>query len=185
MVRAQKAACTTSTNDSHGSVQSCTFDRQSQQRGSDFGPGYAPAPERLPCASPISKVPVEVAAALRELKLCPNHVNVMFFDKRNVNYIQRELQRIVRAETKQSIDKHDEQALRIIMRGVYLEYSVNSDQDVERQVADLDRKVLSIIVPQVLSGIAMRIKYLKDIARLPRPLARGQNTSVVGSRAYG
>lgn len=109
----------------------------------------------------------------------------MFFDKRNVNYIQRELQRIVRAETKQSIDKHDEQALRIIMRGVYLEYSVNSDQDVERQVADLDRKVLSIIVPQVLSGIAMRIKYLKDIARLPRPLARGQNTSVVGSRAYG
>lgn len=151
---------------------------------SDFGPGYAPAPDPLPCAAPIHRVPVEVAAALRELKLCLNRVNVMFFDRRNIDYIQRELQRIVRAETKQSIDKQDEQALRIIMRGVYLEYSINSDQDVERQVADLDRKVLSIVVPQVLSGIAMRVQYLRDIARLPRPLARGQSTSVVGSRAY-
>lgn len=151
---------------------------------SDFGTPLAPAPELLPCAAPIDKVPVEVAAALRELKLCANGVNVRFFDKRNVDYIQRQLQSIVKRETKQYIDKQDEQALRIIMRGVYLEYSVNSPDNVNGQVADLDKKVLSIIVPQVLSGIAMRVKYLRDVATLPRPLARGQNTSVTGSRSY-
>jgi hypothetical protein len=152
---------------------------------SDFGPGYAPAPNPLPCASPIENVPVEDGAALRELKLCPNRVNVRFFDKRNADLIQKQLQNLVRAQTKQNIDKQDEQALRIIMRGVYLEYSVNGNSDVDGQVAELNRKVLSIIVPQVLSGIAMHVKYLRDISRLPRPLARGQNTSVTGSRSYG
>ena len=160
-----------------------SIDFVSSVSASDFGPGYAPAPDL--CATPIVNVPVEVAAALRELKLCPNRVNVRFFDKRNVDYIQRQLQSIIQRETKQYIDKQDEQALRIIMRGVYLEYSVNSPDNVDGQVADLDQKVLSVIVPQVLSGIAMRVKYLQDVARLPRPLARGQNTSVTGSRSYG
>jgi hypothetical protein len=152
---------------------------------SDFGPAYATAPPVLPCSSPIQNVPVEVAAALRELKMCPNRVNIRFFSHQNVDLIQRQMQAVVRRRTKQNIDKQDEIALRVMMRGVYLEYSTNTDFDVAGQVADLNHKVLSVVVPQVLNGIAMRATYLKDMAHLPRPLERGKNTSVVGSRSYG
>ena len=151
----------------------------------DFGPTYATAPPVLPCSSPIQNVPVEVAAALRELKLCPNRVNVQFFSNQNVDLIQRQMQAMVRQRTKQNIDKQDVTALRVVMRGVYLEYSVNVDTNVDGQVVDLNRKVLSIVVPQVVNGIAMRATYLRDMAQLPRPLERGKNTSVVGSRSYG
>lgn len=151
---------------------------------SDFGPAYAPAPPILPCADPIQDVPVEVSAALQELKICPNRLNVRFFSKGNVDRIQMQMQTSVRKTTKQNIDKQDETVLRLIMRAVYLEYSINSSSHVDKQLADLNHKVLSIVVPQVVNGIAMRVTYLRDKAHLPRPLNRGQNTSVVGSRTY-
>jgi hypothetical protein len=67
------------------------------------------------------------------------------------------------------IDKQDKQALRIIMRGVYLKYSFNGNDNVNGQVAELNRKVLSIIVPQVLSGIAMRVKVTRTLHVCSRP----------------
>jgi hypothetical protein len=149
---------------------------------SDFGKSYAPAPELLPCLAPIQNVSYEVEAALRKLQLCPNRVNVKFFSQRNVDFIQRQLQVIVHKQSKQSIDRQDEQALRIIMRATYLEYSINADTDVNGQVADLDSRVLRVVVKQVLNGMAMRKTYLTDISTLPRPLARGLTTSIVGSR---
>ena len=160
------------------------IDEVSTVGASDFGPSYAPAPPILPCFQPIRDVPVEVEAALRELKLCPNRINIRYFSKSNVDRIQGLLQKMVQQQTKQVIDKQDENALRIIMRSTYLEYSVNADRDVDKQVDDLNRRVLNVVVPQVVNGIAMRVKYLQDISRLPRPLARGQNTSVTGSRSY-
>jgi hypothetical protein len=109
-------------------------------------------------------------------------VNVRYFSKQNVYFIQRELQRIVRVRTKQKIDLQDESALRIIMRGIYLEYSINGDARVDQEVADLDSRVLRVVVSQVVSAMAMRKTYLSDITSLPRPLARGVATSVVGLR---
>jgi hypothetical protein len=80
------------------------------------------------------------------------------------------------------IDDQSVDELKMIMRGIYYQYSRNLSTDVAGQIADLNQKVLDWSVPHVLSAVDHYVYYIDDISHLPVPLAQPPNLSRAGTR---
>lgn len=53
------------------------------------------------------------------------------------------------------------------MRYVFIEYSRNLPYDIDKQIKDLNYRVISEILPIVISNVDQQIGYLKDIETQP------------------
>lgn len=117
---------------------------------------------------------------VRSTHLQPTETARRFFSKANIDEVQRLLQKKIKKHMGATIDRQSDEQLLIVMRYVYMQQGANFGCD--REIERLNDLVLQEIVPQVAAGLAQYVGYLKDASSLPVPLARGQATSIRGTK---
>ena len=122
------------------------------------------------------KIPAKQCVSLQEpLKgiWSSDAISDRFFSQGNVDYIQSQIQERIYQKTqgKYTIDKQDSTALFVIMRGFFLQYSTNNDDNIDKQLYKLNEIVLGYCVDNVYSELNMYVKYLYDASTLAVPLS--------------
>lgn len=117
---------------------------------------------------------------VRSTHLQPTETARAFFSKANIDRVQRALQKTIKKHMGATIDRQSDEQLLIVMRYVYMQQGANYGCDAE--VDRLNALVLKEIVPQVAAGLSQYVGYLRDASTLPVPLARGQATSIRGTK---
>jgi hypothetical protein len=56
------------------------------------------------------------------------------------------------------------------MKSIFLQYSLNIEYDIPKQINVLNELVIKYCVPNVYSELMSYVKYLKDISTLPVPI---------------
>lgn len=123
----------------------------------------------------------------------------LFFSDKNIKNIQNMLKYLVYKENGYIIDDQSVTELLIIMRGIFLEYSLHpklidesmSEQEINElkikytnEVKRLNKLVIDYIVPKVVSQMQQYIHYLKDASEQPYYMDKPQNVSVQGQKQY-
>ncbi len=137
------------------------------------------------CASAGTAPTSHAAEMLRGIQeLSP--LSSLYFGEKNIDRLQWLLKKNIYINScgKYVIDRQDDAELLIIMRSVYLEYSLNNNFDYEKQIDALNEKVLEFAVPQVLSAVNLYSQYLKDSSNPLRTLDRPQYESMSGTKSY-
>nr|QFG74966.1 MAG: hypothetical protein [Megaviridae environmental sample] len=103
-----------------------------------------------------------------------SELSKLFFSSKNINYLQHQIVTRVnqKSNNKFNISYQDENALKLIMRNIYLSCGKNLPYDINNQVIELNVKVLNHCVPKVYSETVAYQKYLNDISTLVVPLDR-------------
>lgn len=137
------------------------------------------------CALASTEPTSHAAEMLRGIQeLSP--LSSLYFGQKNIDRLQWLLKKniYINSSGKYVIDRQDDAELLIIMRSVYLEYSLNNNFDYEKQIDALNEKVLEFAVPQVLSAVNLYSQYLKDSSNPLRTLDRPQYESMSGTKSY-
>lgn len=93
-------------------------------------------------------------------------VSEVFFSKKNVDYLQQMMKKMVYKETGHVIGRQSNEELLIIMRSIYLQHTKNWDRDISRQVAELNYHVLKYSVySAILPNVKGYATYLRDNLR--------------------
>lgn len=124
-------------------------------------------------------------------------LNSLFFNKKNVQYIQNRIVNDVKKLTGVTIKPQNEDALLIIMNNKY-QYSLygwlpsatvhlalprgEKPCSLENRLTRLNQAVLQDTIKQILSGMNMYMDYYKHASSLPTPLSRPVNVSSKGGR---
>jgi len=109
-----------------------------------------------------------------------------FFTRKNVDYIQSEIQKEVyriSGPKKWAIGPQDVDEIKMIMRAMYLQYAKNNPFNIEGQMAELNQLVVKWSVPRIMSEIEQYNYYLNDISHLPVPLQQPMSMSSAGTKS--
>jgi hypothetical protein len=95
-----------------------------------------------------------------------------YFSKNNIEKIQNGILQGVyhKSNNKFKISYQDEDTLKIIMRSIYLQYSVNRPTQIDEQIQCLNNLVLDYCVEQVYNDAKTYIQYLYDASTLVVPM---------------
>lgn len=104
----------------------------------------------------------------------PTLLSNIFFSEENIQIIQNALRAgVYRLSNGQFlIDNQNCDDLKIIMRGVFLQYSNNLPNDIPGQVQALNNIVLDYAVPQVFGDAKGYMKYKYDVSTMYMPIER-------------
>lgn len=96
-------------------------------------------------------------------------LSITFFSYSNIENLQNMLRSQIYKLTNNQykIDYQDNDQLKIVMRSVFLQHSLNHSDKIEEQINTLNKKVLEYTVPQVHNELISYIKYKKDISSPP------------------
>lgn len=123
----------------------------------------------------------------------------LFFSNKNIDNVQNLLKMIVHRETGYIIDNQSVNELMIIMRSIFLEYSLHppliDEKMSDKQRSDLlikytnevfrlNQIVVNEIVPKVISQIQQYVDYLRDASQQPYQMDKPKNESVKGQKQY-
>jgi hypothetical protein len=113
-------------------------------------------------------------------------LNVLFFDKINIDALQHGIRYGVHKKTcgKHLIGNQDTKHLLIIMRSIYLQYSLNLEVELLEQIRYLNSKVLDFTINKIVGEINMYSKYLEDIDKISFRATNPINTNNVGTKNY-
>uniref|UniRef100_A0A6C0HKT7 Minor capsid protein P8 central region domain-containing protein n=1 Tax=viral metagenome TaxID=1070528 RepID=A0A6C0HKT7_9ZZZZ len=114
----------------------------------------------------------------------PNAVSRTFFSNTNMERLQSTIIDKVYTTCSKRIGKQSYEALQIIMKSIYLQYSKNLLTDIEEQVVDLNNMVINECTNRIVSEITQYIGYLKDITSPIPIMPLPQNVSNKGYK-YG
>jgi len=111
-------------------------------------------------------------------------VSAMFFSVDNIELLQMGIRNKILNDTngQYHIGRQSDDELKIIMRSIYFQHSKNQPTNVKEQVRDLNTRVIEWSVPQILTNLKQKEKYIYDISKLPEPLERSVLPSQKGSR---
>lgn len=115
-----------------------------------------------------------------------NPIADAFFTATNVTYIQAAIRKDVYTRSGSKHYKIDDQSideLKMIMRGIYMQYAKNNPFNVQGQVAELNTLVIDWCAPRIMSEIDHYIYYLNDISHMPVPLTQPMHMSTAGTRS--
>ena len=112
-----------------------------------------------------------------------NILNSAFFSQRNINNIQKQIQRKVLEKTNYTIGRQSDLQLQIIMRSIYLQYSKNLNCDYANQIRELDKKVTDFAVDRIVIEISQFLEYRKEVSRIPDPISLPKNLSNAGEKS--
>ena len=109
-----------------------------------------------------------------------------FFSKENIQILQNGIRAGVNhmSNGQYVIGQQDCDSLKIIMRGIFLQYSANLPTQVMQQIQELNKMVLDYAVPKVFGETKGYIKYLYDASTLVVPLATPISDSHYDKRTY-
>lgn len=122
-----------------------------------------------------------VYTTLKDLEKTP--VSKVFFSRKNVDYLQYMMKKLVYKETGHIIGRQSDEELLIIMRSIYLSDSKNQPTNISSQVADLNFKVIKYSVyDEILPKVKGYTTYLNDNFRTNVVLPRERYISMKGAR---
>ena len=100
-------------------------------------------------------------------------LSVTFFSQSNINIIQNGIRAGVykMSNGQYTIGPQDCDALKIIMRSIYLQHSANKPMDITSQIRELNKMVLDYCIKQVYSEAQGYMIYINDVSTLPIPIA--------------
>lgn len=110
-----------------------------------------------------------------------NNLEEFFFSDENMNIINKQLVLSVYNKTngKYRISYQSKESLVIVMRYVFLEYAKHLPYDIANQIRELNCKVVSEILPNIITNVSQKIGYLNEINKprelLPLPMNVNKN----------
>lgn len=111
-------------------------------------------------------------------------LNKIFFSEDNINLLQSEIQKQVHAMSggKYKIDRQSDDDLKIVMRSYYLMFGKNDPNFVERELQELNSRVIGYCSAKIFSEVDFHMFYRKDIADFAPAIANPSNVHVYGTR---
>ena len=107
----------------------------------------------------------------------------LYFSALNIDAVQEGLRYLVYKQTSSVIGRQSDQELKLIMRGIFLQYAKHEQYDVVGQVKELNQRVLEFAVPRVVTNLRQHQKYIVDASTMPVPLDRAPIATMKGSRS--
>ncbi|MDA9072418.1 hypothetical protein N9K75_00935 [bacterium] len=122
------------------------------------------------------KMPVNQCATFRdptEGLWTQTPLSQAFFSQQNILILQNGIRAGVYKMSNQQylIAPQDCDSLKIIMRSVFLQHSLNKPTDYQSQIVELNKIVLDYCVKQVYSEAQGYVKYIDDASTLVVPIA--------------
>jgi len=131
------------------------------------------------------KIPVHTTAAFRDA-MTGNWMNtplsLAYFSSENINILQNNIRKGVfdKSNSEFVIGLQDEDELKIIMRSVFLQNSLNLETNIREQIRDLNALVESYAIEQVYKEAISYLKYKRDASNMYALLALPSNSSTRG-----
>ena len=131
------------------------------------------------------KIPVHTTAAFRDA-MTGNWMNtplsLAYFSSENINIIQNNIRKGVydKSNGEFVIGLQDEDELKIIMRSVFLQNSLNLETNIRQQIRDLNSLVETYAIDQVYKEAISYLKYKRDASNMYSLLALPSNSSTRG-----
>jgi hypothetical protein len=102
-----------------------------------------------------------------------------FFSSQNIIILQNAIRAGVYKLSKNTyvIGSQDEDALKIVMRSVFLQYSANMAHDITNQIQALNKVVLDYCIKQVYGEAQSYLKYKHDVSTLVVPIVHPTSSS--------
>lgn len=109
-----------------------------------------------------------------------------YFSKDNIQIIQNGIRAGVYAKSNGQyvIGPQDCDAIKVIMRAMFLQYSTNNPDNISEQINALNKMVLDYCIPSVYSEAQGYLKYLSDASTLAVPLEHPIMASQQGKRVH-
>lgn len=100
-------------------------------------------------------------------------LSTVFFSFENIQLIQNGIRAGVykRSNGQYTIGPQDCDALKIVMRSIFLQYAANKGKHIPEQVEALNQMVLNYCIQQVYGEAQGYLKYLDDASTLVVPIA--------------
>ena len=122
------------------------------------------------------KMPVKVDAFQNALhgNIYNTSLSDSFFCKKNIEILQNQIRHGIYKVSNQEyiIGEQDNDTLKVIMRSIFLQNSLNLKCDIKGQIQTLNQLVLNYCIPQIYGELKGYIKYKEDISTLAVPMAR-------------
>jgi hypothetical protein len=101
------------------------------------------------------------------------HLSQAFFSQENIQILQNGIRSGIyhRSNGQYIIGPQDCDALKIIMRSVFLQHAANQDNNISQQITELNKIVLNYCIQQVYSEAQGYMKYIDDVSTLVVPIA--------------
>jgi hypothetical protein len=101
-----------------------------------------------------------------------SELSVLFFSSKNIIIIENAIKVGVYEMSNRVhvIDTQDRDQLYVIMRAVFLQYSLNQPDNITQQIEVLNSRVVSYCVPRIYGEIQSYLQYRKDISTLAVPM---------------
>lgn len=110
-------------------------------------------------------------------------VGLLFFSKSNVDNIQKTIKNIVlKTLNVELTENQNTESLLMVMRYVYLQDGRFLKYNINEQVRMLNKKLLNIIMPDIITGVKQQLGYIKYINSPLTPIDRPFSDSVKGSK---
>lgn len=95
-----------------------------------------------------------------------------FFSSKNIQIIQNAIRANIykKSNGEYIIGQQNCDTLKIIMRGVFLQHSMNMQCNYTEQISQLNEMVIDFSVNQILGEIESYIKYKRDVSTIAKPL---------------
>ena len=128
------------------------------------------------------KIPANQCTTLREPTLGQwddTPLSNSYFSKQNIQIIQNGIRAGVydKSNGQYVIGYQDCDALKVIMRSVFLQHAANQPKNVQGQIEQLNQIVLDYCIQQVYGEAKGYVKYISDVSTLAVPIAHPVMTS--------
>ena len=107
-----------------------------------------------------------------------NIVSNAFFSAANIQIIQNGIRAGVYKLSNQRflIGPQDLDTLKIIMRSIFLQHSLNDTNNVTQQIEGLNKLVMNYSVPQIIGEAEGYVKFKNDVSTMAMPMDRPTST---------
>ena len=111
-------------------------------------------------------------------------LNQSFFSDANIQHLQDEIRYRVweKSGRKHVIGQQKPDDLKTIMRAYYLQYQINDEKNVAKELSDLNERVLKFCVDDVLGSINMYLYNRSQILNYPDQIDRPVNAKIYGTK---
>jgi hypothetical protein len=122
------------------------------------------------------KIPANQCATFREPTLGQwdeTPLSKLYFSKENIQILQNGIRAGVykRSNKQYLVSSQDCDSLKVIMRSIFLQHSVNLQTNIQGQIEELNKMVLDYCISNVYSEAQSYMKYLVDVSTLAVPLS--------------
>ena len=115
--------------------------------------------------------------------IAPSVLSGVFFSRKNIDNLHNKIIVGIKKILNYDIEKQSEEEIKIIMRSIYLQFSKNTDCDIQKQVKDLNKEVLNYSISNIYTNIKQYLGYIRNISEvsdfvMPSP----EETNIAGNK---